>query len=366
MQRASNTSTVDHHTRGKSGSRSVRTTQWVIIVFSFFVILLTSGCLTVAKTTSDNTPSPIFLNPASPIAAREASLFRILLIMSAGVFLIVEGLLLYNVLHHAKKTDDKGMPPQHYRQLTIEGIYTGLPILLVIIIFILMLGTLRAIAAPAAQPTDLKLQVIGHRWWWEFDYPDLNIKTANELHIPVNTTVQIELNSEDVIHSFYIPQLSGGKTDVIPGVTNKSWLRADKIGVFHGQCAEFCGLNHANMRLTVIVQSKADFDAWVTNQQKPPPDPQGDLQKTGHDIIVDGVCSSCHDLGEDGPNNATGPNLTHLMSRQRFAGDMFELNEQNLHSWLEDTQAMKPGNDMDHKFSEDQIKALMAYLLTLK
>ena len=164
--------------------------------------------------------------------------------------------------------------------------------------------------------------MIGHRWWWEFDYPDLNIKTANELHIPVNTTVQIDLNSLDVIHSFYVPQLSG-KTDVIPGMTNHMWLRGDTIGQFHGQCSEFCGLNHANMRFTVFVDSQADFDAWVANQQKPPADPQTDLQKAGQDIIVNGVCSGCHDLGDNGPDNATGPDLTHLMSRKTFAGGMF-------------------------------------------
>jgi len=144
------------------------------------------------------------------------------------------------------------------------------------------------------------------------------------------------------------------------------WLTADKVGQFHGQCAEFCGLNHANMRFTVFVDSQADFDAWVANQQQPPPQPQTDQQKIAYMTITDGMCSMCHDLGDMGPENATGPNLNHLMSRQRFAGDIFDLNEQNLRRWLEDTQAMKPGNDMDHKFSEEQINALMSYLLTLK
>jgi cytochrome c oxidase subunit 2 len=257
------------------------------------------------------------------------------------------------------------MPPQTYRDYVIESTYTGLPILVVIAIFVLTLGTIRAIAAPAPKPSDLKIQVIGHRWWWEFDYPDLKIKTANELHIPLGATVQVKLDSFDVIHSFYVPQLSG-KTDVIPGVTNTMWLTSNTVGQFHGQCSEYCGLNHANMRFTVFVDSKADFDAWVANQQKPAAEPQNDLQKTGHDIIVDGVCSACHDLGDEGPGNAPGPDLTHLMSRQRFAGDIFDLNRDNLQRWLEDTQAMKPGNDMKHKFSEDQIKALLAYLTTLK
>lgn len=333
------------------------------------VVLLTLGAVTSCapkiNTSINHTSIPLFLNPASPIAAKQASLFWILLAISAVVFLIVEGLLLYNIFHHAKEAGDEDLPPQHYRQYVIEGIYTGVPILIVIIIFILTLGTIRAIAAPVPKAADLKVHVIGHRWWWEFDYPDLNIKTANELHIPANTTVQIDLDSNDVIHSFYVPQLSG-KTDAIPGVTNHMWLYGSTTGQFHGQCSEFCGVNHANMRFTVFVDSKTDFDAWVANQQKPPAEPQGEPATTGHDIIVNGVCSACHDLGEDGPGNATGPDLTHLMSRQRFAGDVFDLNEDNLRRWLEDTQAMKPGNDMNHKFSAEQINALVAYLRTLK
>ena len=314
--------------------------------FSAFLILVTitsaAGCAPAIKTAAANTPIPNFLNPASPIAAKQASLFWILLAISTVVFVIVEGLLIYNILYHAKEPEDDELPPQQYRQYVVEGIYTGLPILIVIVIFILTLGTIRAIAAPAPKPGDLKVHVIAHRWWWEFDYPDLNIKTANELHIPANTTVQIDLDSLDVIHSFYVPQLSG-KTDVVPGVTNHMWLDGSQVGTFHGQCAEFCGVNHANMRFTVFVDSKADFDAWVANQQKPPAEPQGAQATTGHDIIVNGICSACHDLGQDGPTNATGPDLTHLMSRQRFAGDVFDLNEDNLRRWLEDDAGHEAG-----------------------
>jgi cytochrome c oxidase subunit II len=346
--------------------RYIKRIKWGGRLVVLLTIIAATGCSPSVHTSSSSTPIPLFLNPASPIAAKQASLFWILLALSAVVFLIVEGLLLYNVFHHAKaRQEDEGTPPQTYRVYIIEAIYTGVPILIVIVIFVLTLGTIKAIAAPAPKASDITVHVIGHRWWWEFDYPDLKFNTANELHIPVNTTVQIDLDSEDVIHSFYVPQLSG-KTDVIPGITNHMWLYGNQVGEFHGQCSEFCGVNHANMRFTVFVDSKADFDAWVANQQKPPAEPQGDLATMGHDIIVNGVCAACHNLGEEGPGNATAPDLTHLMSRQRFAGDVFDLNQDNLHRWLEDTQAMKPGNDMDHKFSEEQINALMSYLLTLK
>lgn len=322
---------------------------------TIMVLLLAAGC----------SPTANFLVPASPVASREAGFFRLLLGMSAVVFVIVEGLLIYNVTHHAKERHEEIVPPQRYRQYVVEALYTGIPVVLVVIIFVITMRTMSAVAAPPPQPGDLNLRIVGHRWWWEYDYPDLNIKTANELHIPVNTNVQIDLESMDVIHSFYVPQLSG-KTDAIPGLTNHMWLRGDTVGQYHGQCSEYCGENHANMRITVYVDSQADFDAWVANQQQPPAAPQGDLQQAGHDIIVDGVCSGCHDLGEDGPGNPTAPDLTHLMSRKTFAGAIFPLNNSTLTAWLEDTQAMKPGNDMDHKFSAEQIQALVAYLSTLK
>jgi cytochrome c oxidase subunit 2 len=193
----------------------------------------------------------------------------------------------------------------------------------------------------------------------------MGIITANELHVPVGSTVQIKLDSVDVIHSFWVPQLSG-KVDVIPGQTNEAWFRADEIGTFHGQCAEFCGLNHANMRIKVIVESQDDFDAWAQNQQQPPPEPQSDQAQTGHDMIVSGICSNCHALGDSGPEDPTGPNLTHLFSRSVFAGATYDLTEQNIRRWLTQNDEMKPGNDMSVNLTQDDVDALMAYLTTLK
>jgi cytochrome c oxidase subunit 2 len=330
-------------------------------------LFLSTGCVPRIASSPAGVPSvPYFLNPAGPIAGQEADLYRLLLYPSGLVLIVVWGLLIYNIVRFRKKPTDKELSPQYYREELIEAIYTGIPVLLVIAIFVVMLGTVRAVAAPAPQKSDLQVTVKGHRWWWEFDYPGSKVVTANELHIPVNTTVQIDLDSADVIHSFYVPQLAG-KTDVVPGVINHMWLRADKIGQYHGQCAEFCGLNHANMRFTVYVDSQTDFQAWLANQMKPAVEPQTDKQKTGHDIIANGVCGACHNLDDNGPEfNASAPNLTHLMSRKMFAGETFDLNEQNLRLWLEDNQEMKPGNDMKHTFSKGQIDDLMSYLTTLK
>ena len=329
--------------------------------------------------------APTFITPNSSISADQAGLYRILIVLSILVFVFVEAWLVYNIVRFRRRDGDDSLPKQVYGNNRLEIIWTALPLLLVGVLFWLTVSTVNAVSAPAPLADDLNLQVVGHQWWWEFDYPDLGILTANELHVPAGKTVQITLFSNDVIHSFWIPQLSG-KVDVIPGQTNHLWFKADSLGEFHGQCAEFCGLNHANMRIKVVVESQADFEAWVANQQKPPAAPQTDLQKKGYDLVTGGICNSCHTLGEHksekesnpqtpaGPGQAgielaargVGPNLTHLMSRSVFAGATYELNETNLHRWLQDNQSMKPGNDMSVNPSASDIEALIAYLTTLK
>ncbi|MEO8607909.1 MAG: cytochrome c oxidase subunit II [Chloroflexota bacterium] len=325
--------------------------------FTFLLILcLMSGCA----------GSPSFLQPASPIASAEADLYRTLFVVSVVVFVIVEGLLLYVVMRFRKRPGREITPLQQYRAYFVEALYTLIPVVVVVVIFILTLRTMQTVAAPPEQAGDVNIHVLGHQWWWEFDYPDQDVITANELHIPVNTNVYLTLDTVDVIHSFYVPQLSG-KTDVMAGMTNHMWLRGDTVGEYHGQCAEYCGLNHANMRFTVFVDTPQDYQAWITNQQQPPPDPQTPMQKDGQNMIVNGICGSCHLLGEEGPEHVA-PNLTHLFSRSRFAGDTFDLNEENLRKWLLDNQAMKPGNDMIHikDLPQSHIDALVSYLMQLK
>lgn len=316
---------------------------------------LMAGCAT----------SPSFVEPASMVSFDEASLYRLLLYMSAGVFVLVEGLLIYNIIRFRKRTDDSEIPKQVHGNNRLEVIWTTIPLVVVAVIFGLTVTTVNAVAPPPPEANDLNLQVVGHQWWWEFDYADLDIVTANELHVPVGATVQIELHSIDVIHSFWVPQLSG-KVDAVPGQTNHLWIKADQVGDYHGQCAEFCGLNHANMRIKVVVDSQSDFDAWVANQQKPPVEPQTDLEKQGMDIVTTGICNSCHTTGDAIAQKEIGPNLTHLMSRSVFAGATYDLNEANLRRWLQDNQSMKPGNDMSINPKPDEIDPIIAYLTSLQ
>lgn len=316
--------------------------------------LILSGCA----------PTPTFLNPASLIAGHEAALYKDILFESILIFVLVIGALIWILIRDRSRGEDKTMAPQIYGKMA----FIVIPVLIIVLLdgmdFVWMAQTMRAVAAPVSATQDINVHVIGHRWWWEFDYSDLGIRTANELHIPVGGTVQITLDSVDVIHSFWAPQLSG-KTDVIPGQTNHMWITADQTGVFTGQCAEFCGTEHALMRLKVVVDSQADFDAWVANQQKPAPEPQTEDEKDGYKL-VSSLCASCHSLNPAEPGFKTGPNLTHLFSRSTFAGSIYDLTDENIRLWLKDTQSMKPGNDMILKLAPQEIDHIVAYLKLLK
>jgi len=316
--------------------------------------LVLSGCA----------PSPTFLNPASSIAAHEANLYNVILIMALVVFVLVEFCLVWILIRDRKQQGDDTPPKQFYANTKLEITWTVIPVLLTGVLFVLTVRTMDLVAAPAPTAADINVHVIGHQWFWEIDYSDLGIKTANELHIPLGATVQITLDSIDVIHSFWIPQLSG-KTDVIPGQTNKMWLTADQTGVFLGQCAEFCGIEHALMRIEVVVDSQEDFNAWVSNQQKPAAQPQTDEEQEGFKQVT-GVCTSCHSINPAEPEDKVGPNLAHLFSRSKFAGATYDLTEENLSKWLHDTQPMKPGNKMNLKLTPEEIEHLLAYLKLLK
>jgi cytochrome c oxidase subunit II len=308
--------------------------------------------------------SPTFLTPASSIAEHQARLYNIILIMALFVFVLVELCLIWILIRDRDPHGDNEPPKQIYGNTKLEVTWTVIPVLLTVGLFAMTVQTMRSVAAPAASANDINLHVIGHRWWWEFDYTDLGIKTANELHIPVGATVQITLDSVDVIHSFWVPQLSG-KIDAIPGQTNHMWLTSNQTGIFSGQCAEFCGTEHALMRVVVEVDSQDGFNAWVANQQKPAPQPRTEQEQAGYKLVST-LCDSCHSLDPAEPDAKVGPNLAHLFSRSKFAGATYDLNEENLRRWLEDTQPMKPENGMNIQLTPEEIDNLLAYLTLLK
>src|SRR5207237_997515 len=221
-----------------------------------------------------------------------------------------------------------------------------------------------ATQSQAAPPRALAVQVRGWQWWWEFRYPDLDVVTANELHLPVGRTIVINLEGPDVIHSFWVPHL-GGKRDVVPGRHNRIVLTPDRPGEHWGQCAEFCGASHANMGMRVIVQPAAEFDAWVARQKAAPAEPSG-LAAEGKAIFAKSACVGCHTI-EGVSAGMLGPNLTHFGGRTMLAAGMWPNTPDNVAAWVREPQRLKPGAKMPELgLTDAQANAVAAYLTGLK
>jgi cytochrome c oxidase subunit 2 len=233
------------------------------------------------------------------------------------------------------------------------------------VLAVLMVRTMDAVEDPGAG-SGLQVEVIGHQWWWEFRYPDLNIVTANELYVPVGQPMTIKLSAADVIHSFWVPQF-GWKMDAIPGRTTTMNVTVDKTGTFQGTCTEYCGDEHAWMRIKVVAQAPTQFDAWVKAQQQPSVPPQGDLAVAGDTLFLTSTCISCHTIRGGGGNGTIGPDLTHVGSRTTLAAGVIDNTPQNLADWIRDPAAIKPGVRMPaSNFTDQELQALVAYLESLK
>jgi cytochrome c oxidase subunit 2 len=239
-------------------------------------------------------------------------------------------------------------------------------------LLVLLVGdvlTSRALARlPLADAVNIEL--VGHQWWWEARYrdadPSREFSTANELHIPVGRPVIVTLRSNDVIHSLWIPNLQG-KKDLIPGRTATLRLRADRAGSYRGQCAEFCGLEHAMMALLVEAEPNQRYEAWAEQQRQPAAAPGDPVARRGHDIFVGKSCVMCHTIAGTTANAKLGPDLTHLASRRTIAAGMFPNNRGHLAGWIADPQSLKPGVNMPaNALAPDDLQALLAYLETLK
>ena len=225
---------------------------------------------------------------------------------------------------------------------------------------------LRSTAAPARGSTRLTVRVIGHQWWWEVRYDGTKAVTANEIHIPTGVRVQVIGTTDDVIHSFWIPQLNR-KIDLIPGRSNRLLLHADEAGRYEGQCAEFCGLQHAHMTATVVAEPPAAFRAWLANMAKPARPPATEEERRGRQVFLSEPCSSCHRLRGTPANGAIGPDLTHLRTRTMLAAGTIPNNPAGLAGWVADPQHVKPGNLMPAvQLGGSEFEALFAYLESLK
>ena len=294
----------------------------------------------------------------------------LVLLICLGIFVIVGGLLLYAVVRYRRRTtdDDETEPPQVYGSTAIELAWTVPPILIVVVLALATARTVGEINNTKFIGDPLQIRIVGHRFWWELHYPKYNITTANEIHVPVSylstpRPIELTLASADVVHGFWVPELSG-KEWLVPDRENKWWIQPSILGIYLGNCTVLCGLQHANMLIRVIVESPEDFDRWVTRQQRPPTlDPN---VEEGRRAFAANSCGSCHRIEGTTSNGIFGPDLTHFMSRQTLGAGVAPNDERNLHSWLRDPQVLKPGCDMpDMKLSKRQIEQIMAYLRTL-
>ncbi|HEX6122086.1 MAG TPA: cytochrome c oxidase subunit II [Ktedonobacterales bacterium] len=333
------------------------------------LLLLASSAIIAGCGTSK---TPNMLDPRGPIAASEAGLFWLILGISTVVFVLVTGALLYSIIKFRARPDSPA-PRQLAGNTKLEIAWTIVPSVVLFIVLVATITTMLGLAQPAN--TKLTVNAIGHQWWWEFQIPQQDgvsktITMADELHIPAGQPVQINLISDNVIHSFWVPQL-GGKTDVIPGHNNTMWLQGDKPGgPFRGMCAEFCGTQHAHMDFYVMVDSPDDFQAWLQNEQSGPVQPNGGQIAQGQQVFLHNACIGCHQIdGVHNLPNAIGPNLTHFGSRLIIGGGVLENNPQNLKQWILHTQEVKDGSDMPSfagQISDSDVDALVAYLESLK
>jgi cytochrome c oxidase subunit II len=317
--------------------------------------LLTCACA--------ETPQTAF-NPRSEYANEGLNLFVLIIAMGVVIGVAVEIVLVWAAIQFRRRPGDP-LPPQIHGSTIIEVVWTTLPVIVVGYILFVTLPVIFNTQAPAP-PASMDVEVIGHQFWWEFQYPNANVVTANELHLPVGQTANLVLKSDDVIHSFWIPAL-GGKRDAFPSHTNYIWMTPNSIGEFPGQCYQLCGYSHANMRDRAIVQSPANFDAWLTAEQQPPVQPTDVVAGEGAQLFQITTCPACHTINGTPAQGKIGPNLTHFASRGTFAGSIFENNADNIRLWLQDPPAVKPGSLMpNYHLTDHQLDVLVAYLQALQ
>jgi cytochrome c oxidase subunit II len=302
------------------------------------------------------------LDPAGPVAREQNALFLLVFWIAVGVFVLVEGLIVVAMVRFRHRPG-RPVPIQVHGNKRLELGWTIAPAVLLGAIAVPTLATIFSLSGrPSGDVLDVKVEA--HQFWWHTEYPELGVTTANEVHVPVGRPVFVQLRSVDVIHSFWVPRLAGTQ-DVQPGFPTTMRFEAETPGTYLGQCKEYCGLSHANMRFRVIAQTPAEFDAWVEAQRAEAAPPGDDVLS----ILQEAGCGGCHTLrGVEGFVGTIGPDLTHFGSRQTFGGAMFRNDPEKLSAWLRDPEALKPGNDMKlpRDLTEEEIRALVAYLESLE
>ena len=305
-------------------------------------------------------------DPEGPVARQLDNLIGPVFLVAGVILVLVLGLVLYASFRFRRRSDDEA-PVQVHGNAKLELTWTVIPALILAVVGVFTVGTLIDLDRRPTGADVIPVTVTGHQWWWEFTYPGRDVVTANELHIPAGRKIDLTLESVDVVHSFWPPKLAG-KLDVIPNRKNHMVLQADKPGTYFGQCAEFCGLAHGDMRLRVVAHTPAAFERWVASNAAPAvlPGPDQPEAAAGALLFRQKGCASCHSV-KGYAAGELGPDLTHLQQRKVFAGAIFDLDERNLRKWIRNPPEEKPGSLMPKlELSEDEITQLIAYLETLK
>ena len=311
------------------------------------------------------------LAPAGPQAERVHALWQFMWIVSAGVWVIVVLAALYAAYHRRRLAVEVPRESAPADGLGMRNAVVGATALTIVILFVFLVLDFRTGQAYTTPPKGaLAVKVTGHQWWWEVEYPsdrpNQTFTTANEIHVPVGRPVVLELHSADVIHSFWPPSLVG-KRDLIPGYTSTLWFRADTAGVYRGQCAEFCGHQHAKMALSIVAEPPQKFSAWMTQQRDTAHTPTDSLPRRGQEVFLSSSCVMCHSIQGTPAGSRIGPDLTHLASRLTIAAGTLPNNRGNLAGWIVDPQSIKPGTQMpSNQLSPADLQALLAYLGTLQ
>ena len=314
------------------------------------------------------------INPAGPQAENLSRLWWLMFIVCSIVFVLVMIALLLALRKRTPESDTMPvLEPPADQERRKRNVVISAVTMTVIILFVFLIASFsagRSMTAELANKNGLSIEVTGHQWWWEVRYQDVDASniftTANEIHIPVGVPVTFSLRATDVIHSFWVPNLSG-KKDLIPGKINTIWLQADKPGVYRGQCAEYCGLQHAKMALWIVAEPQEQFNAWRQNQTQTSMPPVSDPQKRGQQVFLSSTCVMCHAINGTPAGSNIGPNLTHVASRNMIAAATMTNTREHLAHWIRDSQSVKPGNRMpQHNFNEADLQSLLDYLQNLK
>lgn len=307
------------------------------------------------------------LHPAGPMAALIEQLWWLFLGVSVVVYVVVLAFLIHALMRRKRERAVLDLARADAKSRIVVGCAVAATV--VVLATLAMSEFVMSRVLTRAPDDPLQITLIGHQWWWEAEYADPvssnRVRTANELHIPVGRPIEFELKSVDVIHSFWIPNLQG-KRDMLPGRTNHAVLVADRPGSFEGQCAEFCGFQHAKMRLALQAVPPDEFEAWKSHMLSSAHVPSSEQEKRGQQVFLGSSCILCHAIQGTPASATNGPDLTHLASRQRIAAGALENTPRNLASWILDPQAIKPGSQMPAtQLAPEDLAALATYLSSL-